>query len=143
MAENWWSIEVVDAELTADQWRESWSGALIEAAVSHGAQDWDWHRTPWGLVLEVAFADWDVWAVYRRLPVVVAALDATPDPVNGLMIYPGRGGSANSRMPRRPRPIAGPGTAPIPAGSGAPVESAYPLPPTVAQESRLLALANH
>jgi hypothetical protein len=100
--------------LTADRWRESWGSALVEAAISHGAQDWDWHRTPWGMVFEVAFEQWDVWSVFRQLPVVVAALDATPDPVNGVMIYPGRGGSANSRVPRRPRPITGGGAAPVP-----------------------------
>jgi len=34
---------------------------------------------------------------------VRAALDAVPDPVNGLLIYRGRGGGAGSRMPRKPK----------------------------------------
>jgi hypothetical protein len=45
---------------------------------------------------------------------VRAALDAVPDPVNGLLIYPGRGGSSGRVQPRRPRPIAGAGAAPLP-----------------------------
>jgi hypothetical protein len=114
MADYWWSIEVLDADLTADRWREAYGAALVEAAISHGAKDWDWHRARWGIVFEVAFDEWDRWAVFRNLPVVVAALDATPDPVNGVMIYPGRGGSSGSRVPRVPRPIAGAGAAPMP-----------------------------
>ena len=40
---------------------------------------------------------------------MAAALDAAPDPVNGLIIYRGRGGSSGSRWPRRrgPKPSAG------------------------------------
>jgi hypothetical protein len=115
MAELWWSIEIFDhADLSANQWREAHGTALIEAAISNGAQDWEWHRTHWGVVFEVAFSEWEQWQVYRDLPVVVAALDATPDPINGVAIYPGRGGSAGSRVPRRPGPIRGAGAAPIP-----------------------------
>ena len=33
------------------------SAALIEAAISHGAKDWNWLRTRWGIVFEVAFDD--------------------------------------------------------------------------------------
>ena len=32
------------------------------------------------------------------------ALDSVPDPVNGLLIYRGRGGAAGARDPRKPRP---------------------------------------
>jgi hypothetical protein len=35
---------------------------------------------------------------------VRAALDAVPDPVNGLLIYRGRGGTSAAGKPRRPRP---------------------------------------
>jgi hypothetical protein len=127
MSEYWWSIEVLDADLKADRWREAYGAALIEAAISHGAKDWNWVLTRWGVVFEVAFDEWDLWSVYRDLPVVVAALDATPDPVNGVVIYPGRGGSSGSRVPRRPRPIAGAGAAPIPESA----EPAYALPELV------------
>jgi hypothetical protein len=41
-------------------------------------------------------------------------LDAVPDPINGLMVYPGRGGSSGRVEPRRPRPVAGAGAAPVP-----------------------------
>jgi hypothetical protein len=116
MSKHWWSIEVFDAAgQSGEQWREAYGGALIEASISHGAKDWDWHRTDWGIVFEVAFAESEGWAAFRALPVVTAALDATPDPVNGIRIYPGRGGSSNSKVPRRPRPIAGGGAAPIPS----------------------------
>ena len=120
MSENWWSIEILDAEpgssgyLTADLWRDVYSSALIEAAITHGATDWGWVRTSFGVVFEVSFADPDVWAVFRNLPVVRAALDSAPDPINGVMIYPGRGGGAQSRVPRRPRPIPASGAAPLP-----------------------------
>ena len=102
MAEYWWSIEVLDAELPANRWRDAYAAALIEAAISHGAKDWDWNKFDWGVVFEVAFEDWDAWIAYRQLPAVVAALDAVPDPINGLMIYPGRGGSSGDRLPRKP-----------------------------------------
>jgi hypothetical protein len=119
MGECWWSIEVVNAEepgrLTADRWRDAYGAALIEAAISHGAKDWFWHRLRWGVVFEVAFGEWDTWSTFRRLPVVVAALDATPDPINGVLIYPGRGGSSGANVPRRPKPRLGAGAAPIPA----------------------------
>jgi hypothetical protein len=71
---------------------------------------------PGGVVLEVAFRETDEWERFRALPVVQAALDATPDPVNGLYVYPGRGGSAAAPS-KRPKPR--------PAGAGA---AAIPLP---------------
>jgi hypothetical protein len=114
MAEYWWSIEVLDAELPANRWRDAYAAALIEAAISHGAKDWAWNKFDWGVVFEVAFEDWDAWVTYRQLPAVVAALDAVPDPINGLMIYPGRGGSAGDRLPRKPGPRAAGGAAQIP-----------------------------
>lgn len=114
MESHWWSIEVLNAEMSADRWRDAYGAALIEAAISHGAKDWYWHRHNWGVLFEVAFADDEGWFAYRQLPAVVAALDATPDPIKGLLIYPGRGGSAGSNLPRRPRPHVGAGAAPIP-----------------------------
>ena len=115
MADHWWSIEVYDAELSANRWRDAYGAGLIEAAISHGAKDWNWVLTRWGVVFEVAFDDSDTWPVFRDLPVVRAALDATPDPINGVAIYPGRGGSSGARVPRRPRPITGAGAASVPS----------------------------
>jgi hypothetical protein len=53
-------------------------------------------------VFEVLFDTEEQWEAFRALPVVRAALDAVPDPVNGLLIY--RGGGAGAREPRRPKP---------------------------------------
>ncbi len=114
MSECWWSIEVLDGAFPAEQWRAAHSAALIEAAITNGARDWAWQRQPWGVIFEIAFADADDWVTFRHLPAVTAALDAVPDPVNGLMIYQGRGGSSASGDPRRPFPRAGAGAAPVP-----------------------------
>jgi hypothetical protein len=103
MAE-WWSIEVMHAELSAFRWQEQHDSALIEAALTNGATDASWHADTWGVVFEVLFDDEEQWEVFRSLPVVRAALDAVPDPVNGLLVYRGRGGGADARKPRRPRP---------------------------------------
>ena len=107
MAE-WWSIEVFHADLSARQWKSSYENALIEAALTHGALNWVWHEHRTGVVLEVEFTDDAAWETYRNLPAVRAALDAAPDPVNGLIVYRGRGGASGSRWPRRrgPKPSA-------------------------------------
>jgi hypothetical protein len=111
----WWSIEVFDGPARpARAWQDALGGALTEAAVTNGAYDWKWHTHTWGVLFEIAFASDESWHTYRDLPVVRAALDAVPDPVHGLMIYPGRGGSAGRNLPRKPRPIAGAGAAPLP-----------------------------
>jgi hypothetical protein len=111
----WWSIEVLDGPARpARGWQDALGGALTEAAVTNGAYDWKWHTHSWGVLFEVAFASDERWHTYRDLPVIRAALDAVPDPVNGLMIYPGRGGSAGRAQPRHPRPIAGAGAAAMP-----------------------------
>ena len=111
----WWSIEVFDGPARpARAWQDALGGALTEAAVTNGAYDWKWHTHTWGVLFEIAFASDERWHTYRDLPVVRAALDAVPDPVHGLMIYPGRGGSAGRNLPRKPRPIAGAGAAPLP-----------------------------
>jgi hypothetical protein len=103
MAE-WWSIEVFHADLSARLWKDSYEGALIEAAVTNGAIDWAWHEHRTGVVLEVAFEDDAHWEAFRNLPAVRGALDAAPDPVNGLIVYRGRGGASGPRKPRRPKP---------------------------------------
>src|ERR1700744_4438224 len=116
MAE-WWSIEVFHADQSARQWRSSYEDALIEAAVARGALNWLWHEHRTGLVLELEFPDDAAWEAYRNLPAVQAALDAAPDPVNGLIVYRGRGGASGSRWPPRrgPTPRAPPGARPEPA----------------------------
>jgi hypothetical protein len=112
---HWWSIEVLDgATLPASRWQDAHGNALTEAAVTHGAYEWHWHTHSWGVLFEIAFRSDEAWSVFRELPGVRAALDAVPDPVNGLLVYPGRGGSSGRVQPRRPRPIAGAGAAALP-----------------------------
>jgi len=103
MAE-WWSIEVLHGEFSAFRWQEQHDSALIEAALTNGAIDGSWHADRWGVAFEVCFNTTEDWEAFRALPVVRAALDAVPDPVNGLLIYRGRGGTSAAGQPRRPRP---------------------------------------
>jgi hypothetical protein len=111
----WWSIEVLHGGFSADRWRDSYSSALIESAITHGAVDWQWHRHSWGVVFEACFADDGDWDEFRALPQVRAALDAVPDLVNGLLIYRGRGGGAGTLSRRPRRPSAGAGALELPA----------------------------
>jgi hypothetical protein len=100
----WWSIEVLHGEVSAFRWQEQHDSALIEAALTNGVRDGAWHADRWGVVFEVLFDTDEQWEAFRSLPVVRAALDAVPDPVNGLLIYRGRGGGAGAREPRRLTP---------------------------------------
>jgi hypothetical protein len=51
---------------------------------------------------------------------VRAALDGVPDPVDGLLIYRGRGGGAGEREPRRPKPALDSAAAALPASADEP-----------------------
>ncbi len=108
------SIEVLDGAMSASLWAEAHGDALIEAAFTGGATDWGWHRHTWGVVLELCFEDEAAWERFRVRPAVDAALDAVPDPVSGIIVYRGRGGSAGRGLPRRPRPLIGSGAASLP-----------------------------
>ncbi len=110
----WYSIEVLDGASSAYLWSQAHGDTLIESALSSGAADWAWHRHAWGVVLELSFPDEASWERFRSLPTVEAALEAVPDPMTGLIVYQGRGGSAGSVVPRRPRPLAGAGSAALP-----------------------------
>jgi hypothetical protein len=111
----WWSIEVFHSEFqAASRWKDAYSSSVIESAVSHGALEWAWIEHPGGVVFEVCFTDDAQWEAFRQLPATVAALDAVPDRINGLVVYRGRGGGAGARSPRRPRPTAGAGAIEIP-----------------------------
>ncbi|GAA3343544.1 hypothetical protein GCM10020358_43210 [Amorphoplanes nipponensis] len=128
----WWSIEVFDgAALPASRWQDAHGEALTEAAITHGAYAWQWHAHSWGVLFEIAFRGDEQWAVFRDLPAVRAALDAVPDPVNGLLVYPGRGGSSGRAQPRRPRPVTGAGAAALPIEPeplGAVLATCHPAP---------------
>ena len=105
---DWWSIEVFHGEKEpATRWRESYQDALTEAAVTNGALYWEWSESSSGVIFEVCFADEERWEAFRNLPAVRGALDAVPDPVNGLLVYRGRGGAAGGRKPRKPKPAPG------------------------------------
>src|SRR5258708_39467627 len=100
MAE-WWSIEVFHSEFqAASQWKDSYSSSLIESAITRGAIEWAWIEHRHGVVFEVCFADEARWEAFRTLPGVQAALDAVPDPVNGVLVYRGRGGGAGGKLAR-------------------------------------------
>jgi hypothetical protein len=114
MAE-WWSIEVFDSQIQAAQsWKDSYRTGLVESAITSGAIEWTWIEHRSGVVFEVYFADEARWEAFRALPGVQAALDAVPDPVNGVLVYRGRGGGAGARRPRRPKPSAGAGAIELP-----------------------------
>jgi hypothetical protein len=110
----WFSIEVLNRATSALSWCEAYGDLLIGLALSHGATEWDWQHHPWGHVLEMEFPDEANWDDFRALSAVIAALDAVPDPVNGLLVHRGRGGSSGARWPRRPRPRRGSGAASLP-----------------------------
>jgi hypothetical protein len=107
MAE-WWSIEVFHGDkLPASRWKDAYEDELTEAAVTNGALYWEWHEFAHGVIFEVCFRDDEQWEAFGSLPTVRAALDGVPDPVNGLLIYRGRGGAAGPRVPRKPKPAPG------------------------------------
>lgn len=110
----WYSIEVFDGATSASVWAEAYRDVLMETAITHGAADWSWHRHTWGVVFEVSFESDVEWEGFANLAVVQAALDAVPDPVTGLIVYRGRGGSSGASFPRRPRPLTGSGSAALP-----------------------------
>ncbi len=110
----WYSIEVFDGATPASAWGEAYRDSLMETALTHGATDWEWHHHSWGVVFEVSFDDEAAWESFTDLPLVRAALDAVPDPVTGLIMYRGRGGSSGASFPRRPRPLVGSGSAALP-----------------------------
>jgi len=104
MAE-WWSIEVFSGDkLTASSWRYAYEDELTEAAITNGALYYEWHDSQYGVIFEVLFPADEQWESFRSLAAVRAALDGVPDPVNGLLIYRGRGGAAGSTKPRKPKP---------------------------------------
>lgn len=111
---NWMSIEVFDGRFPASSWADAWGDQLVENALLSGAVDWSWQKSSWGVIFEVAFDDDAAWERYRDSVAVQAALDAVPDPVSGLIVYRGRGGSSGAAKPRKPRPLIGSGAAALP-----------------------------
>jgi hypothetical protein len=105
---DWWSIEVFSSDkLPASRWRSAYEDELTEAVITNGALYYEWHDTQYGVILEALFPGDREWQEFCALPAVRAALDGVPDPVNGLLVYRGRGGAAGGRKPRRPKPAPG------------------------------------
>jgi hypothetical protein len=108
---NWITIEVFDGATSAAGWARSWHDRIVEAALTGGAVFWDEHEHSWGVVLEFTFDDERRRDAFRQAPVLLAALDAAPNPLTGVLVYPHRGGGDGIRQPRRPRPVRGSGAA--------------------------------
>jgi len=106
MAE-WFSIEVYDGRFSASSWRAAYADAMLFAAHGLGVSAWAWRELDWGIVFEVELPDEVAWEEFCNLVTVRAALDAVPDPINGLVLHRGRGGSDGIRQPRPRRPSAG------------------------------------
>ena len=116
---HWLTVEVFDGDRpvagpSAAGWARAWHDRIVEAAISGGALFWDEHEHSWGVVLEFVFAEEQRRDVFREAPVLRAALDAVPDPVSGVLVYPHRGGGTGMRQPRRPLPLAAGGSAALP-----------------------------
>jgi hypothetical protein len=127
-----WTIEVLDGQaLSAEQWRQAHGEHLIEAALTNRAHEWAWVSRGWGVLLEVGFLDEVDWLRFRASSAVQAALDAVPDPVNGLLVYSGRGGSSAAPVLRRPRRPRGAGAAALPVPDAEPMQP----PPGLQQAS--------
>lgn len=126
MAE-WFSIEVLDGASSARAWKETFGDRLVAAGHGESLTDWQWCEFRWGVVLEVEFADEFAWDRFRDRAAVQAALDAVPDPVTGLLLHRGRGGSSGARSPRRPLPFAGAGAVSLPEPSVAEVPDLVPV----------------
>jgi len=111
----WWPIEVLHGEVSAFRWQEQHDSALIEAALTNGVRDGAWDAGRRGVVFPLLFGTEEQREAFRGLPAARAVLDAVPDPVNGLLIYRGRGGGAAAREPRRPKPAPSSGAVRCPA----------------------------
>jgi len=115
------SLEVLDAGTSAESWWAGYGDTLIAFAHEFGAQEWHVRSFGWGVAIELAFRTEKLWDAFLTAPGVQAILDAIPDPVNGLIIQRGWGGTSGTRFPRKPKPIVGSGAAelPVPTEEGA------------------------
>jgi hypothetical protein len=107
-------MEAIDGPTAAATWADTYGDDLVREAIAHGALDWNRHDHPWGVVFEFEFLDEVDWDHFRDALTVRTAIDAAPDPLHGLMLYRGRGGSAGTWEIRRPRPLTGSGAVALP-----------------------------
>lgn len=110
----WLTIEVLDGVTPAGSWERAYHDVIVEVGLTFGCVYWDWHAHRWGVVFELAFLDEAERDAFREAPAVRAALDAVPDPINGVLVYPHRAGGSGTRVPRVPKPHAGAGAAEVP-----------------------------
>jgi hypothetical protein len=108
------AIEILDAAFPASSWQRAWGDQLTTSAMSWSGLDWEWRHRTWGLIFLVAFPSQAEYEEWRKMPVVIAALDAVPDPVNGLVFHRGWGGTSGSGEPRKGKPLVGAGGAELP-----------------------------
>jgi hypothetical protein len=130
---HWLTVEVFDGATSGAAWARAWQDALVEAALSRGAVFWDEHEHRWGVVLELVFREERQRDAFRQSTLLRAALDAAPDPVNGVLVYPHRGGGSGARQPRRPRPLVQGGAAALPLPEpkpGPPLGQLVSIPPS-------------
>jgi hypothetical protein len=118
MAADWWSIEVLNARTPAAEWRDAYAPALVESAVTNRSLAWEWYAFTWGVVFELCFADEAHWLAWRALPATRAALDSVPDPLTGLLVHRGRGGSSGAFVRRHPSGSPGADAVAVPVGAG-------------------------
>ena len=108
------TVEIIDGQFSATLWFEQEGDRLLEAAFWHGASEWARHDLEWGLVVELGFPSQAEWDKCNADPVFLAVLDQVPDPVNGVHVSVGWGGSAGVREPRRPPKLPSAGAVALP-----------------------------
>jgi hypothetical protein len=107
------SIEIFNGAYAAQLWAETHVDTFIEAAIVHGAIDWDRKKTAWGIAIEIEFESEKMWKEFRHADAVRSLLKNTPDPVNGVLIYRGRSLDGGSSARRRKKPKSGSGGAAV------------------------------
>jgi hypothetical protein len=105
----WMSIEIFNGAYAAQLWADNHVDTFIEAAIVHGAVDWDRKKTAWGVAIEIEFDSEKAWKEFRNAAAIRTLLNNVPDPVNGVLIYRGRSldGGSTARRSKKPKSGAG------------------------------------
>lgn len=91
VSDPWLLIEVLDGSVPASEWRRAHGEAFLDAAIADRAVRWSWRVNSRGVVFEIAFRTECIRDEFRDRQAIKAALDAVPDPQNGLSIFAGGG----------------------------------------------------
>ncbi|MBP2327371.1 hypothetical protein JOF56_007756 [Kibdelosporangium banguiense] len=86
MPDPWLLIEVLDGEVPASEWRRVHGGTFLDAAIADRAVRWSWRAHGRGVVFEIAFRTERIRDEFRHRQSIKAALEAVPDPRDGLTI---------------------------------------------------------